>query len=292
MKAKQAIHKGGWIMRDKVRCRREVNGMEIVDGFLRTAGLIGADEVWVHGMWTPDKWVRCLKAKLCGRKLVRMTHGSLSPVYLKRQSAWKKRLVRPVERLLFMLSDRIVVTGPWEAAWNRAWGLQRSFDEIDLRTFFRLDRPVKSYVPIRDRVTHALYLGRRHPLKGVEILEAVANRLAGQVEIRIEDNVFDDAKEQAWAWCDVLVVPTLSENFSLVIAEALERGKPVITTDGAPAWLDFPGVTCLEGFVAASRKEQEEMLYQALSGKKVESVRSKSADADCTCVASNERTVE
>lgn len=39
-----------------------------------------------------------------------------------------------------------------------------------------------------------------------------------------------------WEWCDVLVLPTLSENFGLVIAEALERGKRVITTDGAPAW--------------------------------------------------------
>ena len=38
--------------------------------------------------------------------------------------------------------------------------------------------------------------------------------------------------------CDVLVLPTLSENFGLVIAEALERGKCVITTDGAPTWCD------------------------------------------------------
>ena len=29
---------------------------------------------------------------------------------------------------------------------------------------------------------------------------------------------------------------SLSENFGLVVAEALERGKRVITTDGAPAW--------------------------------------------------------
>ena len=34
----------------------------------------------------------------------------------------------------------------------------------------------------------------------------------------------------------MLVLPTLSDNFGLVIAEALERGKRVITTDGAPAW--------------------------------------------------------
>ena len=43
-------------------------------------------------------------------------------------------------------------------------------------------------------------------------------------------------KEAAWGWCDVLCLPTLSENFGLVVAEALERGKRVITTDGAPAW--------------------------------------------------------
>ena len=43
-------------------------------------------------------------------------------------------------------------------------------------------------------------------------------------------------KEAAYNWCDVLVLPTLSENFGLVVAEALERGKRVITTDGAPAW--------------------------------------------------------
>ena len=45
-----------------------------------------------------------------------------------------------------------------------------------------------------------------------------------------------EAKEAAWAWCDVLCLPTLSENFGLVVAEALERGKRVIVTDGAPAW--------------------------------------------------------
>ena len=48
--------------------------------------------------------------------------------------------------------------------------------------------------------------------------------------------VSEDEKERAWDWCDVLVLPTLSENFGLVVAEALERGKRVVTTDGAPVW--------------------------------------------------------
>ena len=54
--------------------------------------------------------------------------------------------------------------------------------------------------------------------------------------MRIISNAFGDELEKVWDWCDVLVLPTLSENFGLVIAEALERGKRVITTDGAPAW--------------------------------------------------------
>ena len=48
--------------------------------------------------------------------------------------------------------------------------------------------------------------------------------------------VSEDVKNASYDWCDALVLPTLSENFGLVIAEALERGKHVITTDGAPAW--------------------------------------------------------
>ncbi len=85
-----------------------------------------------------------------------------------------------------------------------------------------------------------LYLGRRHPLKGLRYLEAAVNAINSsappRVCLRIESSVFGEEKELVWKWCDVLVLPTLSENLGLVVAEALERGKRVITTDGAPAW--------------------------------------------------------
>ena len=115
-----------------------------------------------------------------------------------------------------------------------------------------------------------LYLGRRHPLKGVEYLEkAVAELNSNPVNpvnpvqnssarstrstrlnkensslhvstrstrLKIVSSAFGEELEKVWDWCDVLVLPTLSDNFGLVVAEALERGKRVITTDGAPAW--------------------------------------------------------
>lgn len=262
----------------------EVNGMAVVDSFLRANGLIKPNEVWVHGMWTPDKWWRCLKAKLCGRQLVRMTHGSLSPIYLERQGAWKKRLVKPVERLLFGLSDRIVVTGPWEAAWNRAWGMKGPFETIDLKQFFDLSRPLEWPVQTKDHAMHVLYLGRRHLLKGLAYLEQAVQTvnerfsLLGKsenraIELRVVSNAVGAEKEALWAWCDVLCLPTLSENFGLVVAEALERGKPVITTDGAPAWKDEPRTDAhgrtrlvyLEGFRDGTDARRVQLLRQALA---------------------------
>ena len=74
-----------------------------------------------------------------------------------------------------------------------------------------------------------------------------------QIELRIVSNAFGEEKEKVWDWCDVLVLPTLSENFGLVVAEALERGKRVITTDGAPVWG--------EGLNRVDRVENGEILF-------------------------------
>ena len=98
----------------------------------------------------------------------------------------------------------------------------------------------------QDEPLHLLYLGRRHPLKGVEYLEAAVRQIeknsaysaSSRLCVKYISSAFGDELEKVWDWCDVLVLPTLSENFGLVIAEALERGKRVITTDGAPAWGD------------------------------------------------------
>ena len=244
-------------------------------------------EVWVHGMWLPRIWSACWKVLRVQKKLerrvgvgersdqfrsptptfhsnshprlIRMTHGSLSPIYLERQGKWKKRLVGPIERWLLRRADRVVVTCEAEKRWVETYEPRVKRVEVtDLKRFFRMSGSEKLELE-KGRALHVLYLGRRHPLKGVEFLERAVVEVNGEVgvkswswrkegqiplsnsslqliELRIVSDHFGEELEKDWAWCDVLCLPTLSENFGRVVSEALERGKRVITTDGAPAW--------------------------------------------------------
>jgi glycosyltransferase involved in cell wall biosynthesis len=124
-------------------------------------------------------------------------------------------------------------------------------------------------VPERERVKstsaaprRALFLSRLHPKKGLPMLiEAWARvepkdwelvlvgpsedghraELEKQVRQRglgeavtFRGPVADDAKWSEYRKADLFVLPTHSENFGIVVAEAMAAGLPVITTTGAP----------------------------------------------------------
>lgn len=220
--------------------------------------LRGADEVWVHCGWMPCLWW----AVLWARRAVRMPHGCYDPLRLA-YHGWKKRLAGPFERWSLRRAAKAVATTGAEAAWIRAYEPRAKGVEVcDARRFFSLGRPLRD-LPC-GRAIRLLFLGRRHPLKGVEILEEAVKGLEG-FELRIESAVFGEAKEALWDWCDALVLPTLSENFGLVVAEALEHGRRVVTTDGAPAWDGQPGVTFIRGFRDGSAADRVRLLREALA---------------------------
>ena len=105
-------------------------------------------------------------------------------------------------------------------------------------------------------------------------------------ELRVETDAVGGEKEAVFDWCDVFCLPTLSENFGIVVAEALARGKPVITTDGAPAWADEPRTDAdgnqrlvyIKGYRDAPPAVRVQMLKQALS----DFARQSSGDAKIT----------
>ena len=115
----------------------------------------------------------------------------------------------------------------------------------------------------RDANRTLLFLGRIHPIKGLDMLlpawEAVQNRFPEwQLRIVGPDNVgyldkmkafakqlglnrveftgplSGNEKARAYADADLFVLPTYSENFGMTVAEALAAGTPAIVTKGAP----------------------------------------------------------
>lgn len=239
---------------------------------LRTWAGIGAiraaDEVWIHCGWKPCLWWATLWAVRLRKPVVWVPEACYDPIRLA-YHGWKKRLVGPIERFCLRRVSRIVATCEAERGWVKSYlGLTDDalprVEVSDIRRFFAFRLPVRTGAA-RRRPLHLLYLGRRHPLKGLDVLEAAMRRIGkGMCELRIESGLHGAAKEAAWEWCDCLVLPTLSDNFGLVVAEALAHGRSVITTDGAPAWSDQEGVTYLEGYRTGTPERRVALLAQAI----------------------------
>ncbi len=117
-----------------------------------------------------------------------------------------------------------------------------------------------------------LHLGRLHPKKGIDRLinawAKVANRhpewrlcIVGPSErgyrdkleaqarainaprVDFNDPLYGDQKLAAYRNAGLFVLPTLNENFGMVVAEALAVGVPVISTKGAP-WQALETARC------------------------------------------------
>jgi glycosyltransferase involved in cell wall biosynthesis len=118
-----------------------------------------------------------------------------------------------------------------------------------------------------------LYLGRLHPIKGIEaLLEAcgIVRRLSPDWDLHIAGTgspsyvdflkskvrelglsekvqfvgeVFDEKKEALFAHSDVVLVPSHVENFAIVVAESLAHAVPVIASKGTP-WIGLETNHC------------------------------------------------
>lgn len=274
-------------------------GIAVAAKQLIARGVGEEGEVWVHSMWSPMVIKASLRALLTGKKLVRMPHGCTDPEKLRFH--WhKKRWVVSIERWLFRHADRLVATCEDEVEWIKAF--EPKVKKVELIELSPPKWENRSDLFSQSESTRStsseslklLYVGRLHKLKGVNfLLDAIAQlpnplsvelRLIGKDEgegkslkkqavrlnlnAKFEGIVSEEAKNAAYDWCDALILPTLSENFGLVIAEALEHGKRVITTDGAPAWGDgntYGGLlTYLRGYRDGSPEQRVALLKKAI----------------------------
>ena len=228
-----------------------------------------ADVVHLTAVYSFPTIPTLLTCKMLGKPVVWSPRGALqrwegsTRLWGKALWEWVCRLAAPQQLLLHVTSEEEAVSS------------QKRIPQAEVAIS-------PNGIEIPDQCVHLpggekmrlLYLGRLHPIKGIENLliacQALNERLgigwsltiAGSGETRyiaklrqvikelalsehvtMVGEVFGKTKEQLFQGADLVVVPSFSENFGIVAAEALARGVPVIIGKGAP-WKRVEEIGC------------------------------------------------
>lgn len=256
-----------------------------------------ADLVHDQGVWLPENISSFWAANKAGVPYVLTPHGMLEPWALN-HNAWKKNVAWHIyQHRILCNADLLHATAPAEAEHLRALGLDAPIviapNGVPLPETYK--QSVNTAEPHR-----ALFLSRIHPKKGLlNLMEAwaVVNpkdwvlTIAGpderghvsEVKARAEQlgiidqvsfpgSIPDSEKWELYRESDLFILPTFSENFGVVVTEALASGIPVITTTGAPWgvlethecgwWIEIgvdPLVTALQKAVTCSDEKRLDM---------------------------------
>lgn len=261
------------------------------------------DVVHNHSLWSmvnvATGWVVPGKRA----KLVTSPHGTLSPWALSR-SRGAKWVLWPLQRRALSRADLLHATSEEELQQIRAQGFTAPVavvpNGIDVPPLRASGQPENSGIKT------LLFLSRIHPTKGIDrLLHAWAQLqashprwrlvIAGRgdalqvqevqalaAELRVErvefpGPLYGEAKEQAYFGADLFVLPTHSENFGMVVAEALAHGCPAIVGRGAPWsgleteacgwWVDNSVPTLAAALDSAMQLSPEQLTAMGLRGR-------------------------
>jgi glycosyltransferase involved in cell wall biosynthesis len=225
-----------------------------------------------HGLWTAVNHWTARAARRWDIPLILHPRGMLEPWAIQHKGG-KKRLALALYQRRDLATARVLVaTAEQEYANLRALGLRQPIAIIPNgvplppanaelarpphplgapRTVLFLGRiyPVKGLLNLVDAWAQVRPAGWRLQIAGpdeaghlAEVL-ALARRLGVAEAVDYVGAVEGAAKSALYRQADVFVLPSFTENFGLVVAEALAHGLPVITTQGTP-WADLPAFGC------------------------------------------------
>lgn len=226
------------------------------------------DVIHDHGLWLPMHGTIALAARRLDVPLVVSTRGMLTPWALQ-HNQWRKRLVwSAYQEWALHQATLFHVTSEEEVEALRDLGFDQPVALIPNGVHLPEPRDTDASSPEPRR---ALFLSRLHPKKGLPmLLEAWAevrpegwelvlvgpseenhrDELEEQVRqyemedtVRFSGAVSEEEKWEVYRRADLFVLPSHSENFGIVVAEALAAGVPAITTTGTP-WRELEKRNC------------------------------------------------
>ena len=237
---------------------RRLHGAPAMRGFLRKE-TGGFDVAHLNISYVWPNWVAAREAQRAGTPYLMAPHGCLVDDLIRRRSRWiKSAWIQLVERPSLAHAAALHVCSELEAVEFRKLGLPQP--EVCCVPN-GVERP-QQYAPLQDGPyaalprPYALYLGRINWKKGLDRLVAAWPRvhglhlvIAGTDEDGLEQQLkaqtrqlgidsrvhFIGAVDDAHKWAvyenaEMFVLPSYSENFGIVVAEAMAVGCPVVVS--------------------------------------------------------------
>ena len=221
-----------------------------------------------HGLWLPTNHAAAYAGRVLNVPRIVSPRGMLTAWALSHRGLKKRLAWWLYQRRDLQSADVLHATSADEAKAFRSAGLTQPIamipNGVDLpplsrRSSAKTDASLSTrHSPLRT----LLFLGRIHPVKGlmdliaawscvkptgwrvviaggdedghVEELKAEISKLKLETSFEFVGPVEGEAKWELLHGADLFVLPSHSENFGIVIAEALACGVPVITTRGTP----------------------------------------------------------
>ena len=281
------------------------NGLRIKTVLEETAQVmqeVKPDIVHLHGIWMPSNHIALKCAMKQGIPYIISTRGMLEPWALNYKK-WKKKLAM----FFYQRADLKKAVALHATVQSEAEQIKRLGFTQKIIISPNAITPPKIMPPRTHRADGKktiLFLSRIHPVKGLlSLVEAVAQlkekslfdgwhveyagpdyqnhhnevreRIASlqlQNEFSYLGNLDDEKKWEVYTRSNLFVLPTQTENFGIVIAEALYAECPVITTKGAPwqelethqcgKWIELgvpPLVEALKEMMALPEEERQRM---------------------------------